>query len=500
MNKVLKGLLAAVLAVSAAQVQADNSTNKTFLMPRPDGVDLPMEYTTFQELINRKDEDKFGASFQVTGFYRGSTNDDELAKYFLINNKDTITLARANAATTVSTVTNDLDLGYIIHKTNGAAADPSATIHLDPEHTAWGVRIDYDQDLSKLLKGLYLKVSLPIVSVENDLGLSVNSTDANLKADLQSFFQGQFTGRPDATPSTNAQAKLTKAKIAGDQDETGVADIDVTIGYKFLNKENYFAAIALAFTIPTGNDAEGEFLFEPIVGNGQHFGLGGDLMAQARVWGDMDHNLKINLWMKYRYLFESDETRTLGIKGRNWGQYTLLVPANAAGPAVTLVPAANVTTVNVEVTPGSQFDGILALAYNNGGFCFDLGYNMYFREEESVKLDQSFTAGAFAIAARNLNTTNIATPTPNPIVTGIDNVTDGGAAAGTAAILSTNTLDTGAAETPSQFTHSIYAGLGYIFKEWDTPLMLGLGSKYEWASKNSAIEQWSIWGKIGVGF
>ena len=63
-----------------------------------------------------------------------------------------------------------------------------------------------------------------------------------------------------------------------------------------------------------------------------------------------------------------------------------------------------------------------------------------------------------------------------------------------------DSLDISTAETPSQCTHSIYGGLGYSFKEWDTPLMLGLGGKYEFASENSAIEQWGIWGKIGIGF
>src|SRR3990172_8830732 len=97
MNKMLKGLLVALLAVSAAQLEAH--TNKTFLMPRPHGVNLPMEYTTFCELINRKAEDKFGGNFQVTGFYQASTDGDDVAKYFLFKNQSTIQLNKVGAAT-----------------------------------------------------------------------------------------------------------------------------------------------------------------------------------------------------------------------------------------------------------------------------------------------------------------------------------------------------------------------------------------------------------------
>lgn len=511
MNKMLKGLLVALLAVSAAQVKAH--TNKTFLMPRPHGVNLPMEYTTFDELVSRRDECKFGGNLQITGFYQDSTNGDDLAKYFLFKDKSTIKLTKDVGAPAFATSTAvDLDLGYIIH--DGANNGPrSADIHLDPEQTAYGVRFDYHQDLDKILKGLYLRANLPVVHVKNEVNLRVSATGdfpagtANaaaqpIKTTLENFFNGTFE---NTTVAANAQSKLTHAKMTGDHSETGVADIDIALGYKFLNKECYHAALAIAFTIPTGNEADGVYVFEPIVGNGKHWGLGGDFCAGARVWGDMCHNLKVHLKIKYRYLFESSEKRTLGIKGRNWGQYHLLVPANVANNAATsLIPAANITTKNVDVTPGSQFDGILGLAYNNGGLSLDLGYNLYFREREDVHLKDTIVDGQFAIAARNLSVAigghngllNVATFTPANVTDGVD----GGAAAGALSIITKDTLDTAVAETPSQTTHSIYGNLGYIFREWDYPLMLKLGGKYEFASKNSALEQWGIWGGVGIGF
>lgn len=484
MNKMLKGLLVTVLAVSAAQADSDH-TNKTFLMPRPVGVNVPMEYTTFAELVGRKAEDKFGGNFQVTPFYQES-NGDELGEYFLFNHKDTVHFG-TEAAINAKSTAKDLDLGYLIHSyDNKKVAEKVASLSLDPQQQAYGIRFDYVQDLSKILKGLYLNVSLPVVHVENDLNVDVDAKDnADLQKKLAHYLKGDF----ENTEANNLTAKLTHAKMGCEQSETGVADIDVALGYKFLNKENYHAALALAVTIPTSDEADGVHAFEAIVGNGKHFGLGGDLCAGARVWGDVDHNIKLYLTAKYRYLFENSEHRTLGIKDRAFGQYLLLGKEGQAG----LIPAANVTTLDVDVTPGSQFDGILGLAYNNGGFTFDLGYNMYFREDEDVDLKNCFKDGVYAVAARNFDTATVGGfKVANPLFCDGNDVAK--------AAVNKDSLNTDAAATPSQFTNSIYGGVGYIFKEWDTPVMLNLGGKYEWASKNSAFEQWGVWGKVGIGF
>ncbi len=501
MNKIFKGLLATTIAFSP--MLADH-TNKTFLMPRPTGVDLPMEYNTWEELVNRKShDDKFGGHLQVVGFYYGSSNDGEIGKYFGIKNKSSFDLTAGEATANESAVTNDVDLLYFLHDqaNAGYTVDTKATISLDPEHDAYGARFDYYQNLDCLLKGLFLKANLPVVCVENDAKLSVNNptlptaagniTADQLKTNLINFFRGDAVTPSTTNPTYNAQDKLTNALYKGRQSETGVADIDVALGYKFLNKENYYASLALAITIPTGNDADGVYMFEPIVGNGQHFGLGGNFEGMVKVWGDCDQNIKLHLKVNYRYLFEHSEHRTLGIKNtagtvRNWGHYYLLAPCNTAGTATVagnFIPAANKTTLNVDVTPGSQLDGILGFAYNNGGFTFDLGYNLYVREAEDVHLKDTI-ATPFALAGRNAR----ADGTTLTVDTG------------TKAPLNNDSLVLAVAETPSQATHSIYGGFGYIFKEWEYPLQLRIGGKYEWPGENSAIEKWTIHGGIGIGF
>lgn len=477
MNKLVKGLTIAALAVSA-NVYAH--TEHTYLQVRPQGVNLPLEYTTFNERMTAKLEDRFGGNFMITGFYSQSANNGDLGEYFGINGKSEFIL---NSVTTDQTAF-DFDLGRVIQGQTG-----KATVEFHPKEETWGVRFDYYQNLDKLVKGLYFKVNLPIVGVKRHMDMEIeDSSGSTLTTNLYNYFDGNYK-QDKGTGINDAQVLLDHAFIDGDHEgshhhnesETGVADIEVTLGYKFLYKEKYHLALNLAIIIPTGNDGEGHHLFEPIYGAGEHFGFGGGLDAQARLWGDCDHNIKLNLVANYRYLFESSEERLFRIEGYKFAYLNL---AKVGDTFAT--PAPNVLTRNSDVTPGSMFDGILALAYNNGGFCFDLGYNMYFREDEDVHMKDDLPTGSDAWYVAK---TSWHTATPFVAATHAD---------GTA--LTEDLLDTDSAETPSQFTNSIYAGLGYAFKEWDYPLMLGIGGKYEFAAKNSAIEQWQIWGKASLSF
>lgn len=473
MNKLVKSLTIAALAMSA---NVFAHTEHTYLQVRPQGVNLPLEYTTFNERMTTKLEDRFGGNFMVTGWYAQSANRDDLGEYFGIHGKSEFILN--SVVSGVEYTAYDFDLKRVIN-----AATDSATVKFHPKEETWGVRFDYYQNLDKLVKGLYLKVNLPIVGVKREMDMDIESANTTLQTNLHHYFKGEYTAA--ASASAPGQVALNHAFIHGNNSGTGVADIEVTLGYKFLYKEKYHLGLNLALIIPTGNDGEGKHLFEPIYGAGQHFGFGGGLDSQVRIWGDCDHNIKLNLVANYRYLFESSEDRLYRINDYHFSYLNL-----ARVGDTTLTPAPNVLTLNSDVTPGSMFDGILAFAYNNGGFCFDLGYNLYFREDEDVHVKGDLPTGdhAWYIAKRDI--TFGEGHTAFAVATDAQSTT----------ALTKDSLDSESASTPSQFTNSIYAGLGYAFKEWDYPLMLGIGGKYEFAAKNSAIEQWQLWGKASLSF
>ncbi|MFH1461905.1 MAG: hypothetical protein ABIF12_03095 [bacterium] len=508
MNKMIKGLLVTALAVSSINA----ATNKTFLMPRSQGVNLAMEYATYNELINHKNGDFFGAHFQVTPFYMESSDKNDIGRYFGIKDKNLIAIdhVTANANT-------DFTYLWMFHD---AVPDPTTTanIKFEPELQAYGARIDYYQDLEKILDGLYLKVALPIVHVENDMHINVTdklgfftAADGGVNA-VEEYFLGTYgAGAPAATAlaAANAQAALTHAKIGGSHSETSVADIDVVLGYKIFDKDKYVVALNLGLTIPVGNDPDGVWVFEPVVGNGDHWGFGGGLEAWVKLWEDGDQNIKLTAVANYRYLFEGTETRTLGLKRGDgtkidWGQYRYLALNDGTNnDTKLLIPAANILTKNVNVEPGSQFDAIAYLTYNNGGWTMDLGYNFFWKEREDVNLkDTTLDNTNYYVALNTLDGTAVAATAFGDCVSETSMTTNTPAAAAsfaTAFQITTNHIDTRAAETPSMDTHKIFGSVGYIFKDWEYPVMLGVGGGYEFADQQG-IENWQIWGKFGIKF
>jgi hypothetical protein len=476
MSKFLRWFFIAIAAVCTTHLGA--YTEKTFLMPRSHGVNLALESTAFNEVIYRKAANSFGGNFQVAGFYTKSVGGTDIGKYFGVAEKNELTFGKIHADGTSDTkVSADLIFGWLEH--NKGATDTTQVdagkLKFDPEHTGYGVNLYYHQDLEKVLKGLYLKVALPIVHVENDIKISSSGVEAKC---LLEFFGGEL----ENTDASNLTEKLTHGLIKGKQSATGIADIDLTLGYHFLNKDDMAAAINLGLTVPTGNESDGKYMFEPIYGNGGHFGFGGGLLGSFQVWGDANHNFKLNAAMNYRYLFKGTEKRILGLPSldkKEMSVYALLGKNNQKG----CVPAPNILTRNVNVTPGSQMDGIVGLGYNNEGFTIDLGYNLFFREAESVSLKDKFTDGEYGIAKRDYDTSSAFNFSSNKEKE-----------------ISNTTVRTSAAETPSQLTHKFYGGLGYIFRDWEYPLMLGAGGHYEIASKNSAIDTWGFNLKFGLGF
>ena len=181
MNKALKRLAIISAIFGFAALSATTKTGgKTFLMPRSHGVNLAMEYTTFHDLIGRKDDDKFGADFQVTGFYRDSTNESDLGEYFIGGDKDTFSIKDAD------------EVGYVIHKHDGNNDADAGNFKWRPSQTAYGVTINYNQDLEKIYEGLYFKVSLPIVHVKNDMNSEITKISDALDnvANLVKYFKG----------------------------------------------------------------------------------------------------------------------------------------------------------------------------------------------------------------------------------------------------------------------------------------------------------------------
>lgn len=468
----------------AMQLSAKTYSKKTFLAPRAVGTNLPMELTTWHELAYQKLEKKHGHSIfshlTMTPFYQASDNKDDVGEYFGIGNgKNNFTIGVDGTA--------DISGYLFIHDALSASAPVGGTVKFDPKQEIWGARFDYFQSFSHPFGGLFFKASMPVVYVKNNVGMSISdpvtATIGGEDFTLSNFFAGNVEVTTAMDPDNrNLQLPLTHAKIAGDESKFGVADINLALGYKIHETKTDHIYLSAQIDIPTGSRPNGEFLLQPVLGNGKHFGLGARLDGAVELWSNKNAAVRALLDIDYRYLFESGENRTVGVKGLNLAHYYMA--GKLGQDEAPLFPAANVLTQSIRVKPGSQFDLLADLSFKSGGFVLDLGYNFFYKDEEDCWV-KNWTDGVYALATEDYSTAIKFGEDPDFILSYL-NMTD---------------LDVDAVKTPSQVTNKIFAGLGYQFNySKSVPGLVGIGGSYEFASDNAALEYYSVWLKLGVSF
>lgn len=495
-RNVLAALVVSAFFIGSTQASVDYS-QKTYLSTRPHGVNTAMEYTTWHEHAYKMKDRSLRANVQATGFYMRSQESGDLGKYFGIGNgRNSFVIGRLPAA--ANTDNADIENGLIIHDFQGGNAANrtlKGTVNFNPRQEAFGFRLDWFQDITHPFDKLYFKASAPVVHVSNNIRMTIPDSRATgdtataagagpvvgtTNFSLIDFFNGNVSVLAPAT-NRNLQSPLTKAKIAGRRSATGLADLDLALGYKYLYDEKKHVFISLDVTIPTGNRVRGTYLFEPICGNGRHFGLGGSIDSGIQLWRSEKATLRLLGVARYKYLFENTEQRTVGIKGFRFSEFFLLGTNGVTGP---LTPAANVLTLPIAVKPGHMFDASGIFAFNSNGFTIDAGYNFFWRDQETVHLKSGFQDNVFGIASSNFDTTGAFGAAPADFLT---NTT----------LLTTANLDLAPVKTPALLTHKIFAGLGYtahMYKKY--PISFGIGGSYEFATSNADLENYAAWAKL----
>jgi len=302
--------------------------------------------------------------------------------------------------------------------------------------------------------GMYFKMHAPFVHTRWELGFCEKVCDAGKADHLPGYFNsnggtvGVARGKllksfeefavqckvPDINPDLTLPddsspvgpllspvvfKPLTSARMAGCDcsplTRSGLADLRFTLGYNPYISEKFHVGFGLSGAAPTGNRPHGEFVFEPMVGNGNHWELGGELTAHYQFWQSDDEESRVtgHLNAHLTHMFTTRQTRTFDLKGKPNSRYMLAqkmgLPScglvvgeyNKVGDAFLVLhtlnfiasfkdvfmPVANVTTVDVDVNVGAHVDMVLMLNYTAQNVSFDFGYNLWARSCERIKLN-----------------------------------------------------------------------------------------------------------------
>ncbi|MBM3886741.1 hypothetical protein FJ364_02315 [Candidatus Dependentiae bacterium] len=537
MKNTMKRVLALSLVVLQGMAFADTN-NRLFYTARPHLSNMPLKLGTFYSAANQ-DNPGFGGAFQAAAFYEQSTDQNKAGKFFSFTNKNSFKIQGAAAAAGLNAAAADadalpgnfaLDRGY-----NG-------NITLRPQRTSYGLHLNYQQDLHNIIENLYMVAAAPVVTVEHTLGVKEEITANPGYTFAHVMAGGRLT--------SDFSAPVEYGKIVNKQRVTGLADVDLGLGYRIFNNDRVRVQGEIHGVIPTGQNPSGRHMFEALVGNNGHWGLGANLSGRVNVWQNQENeDNRFSLWVNadVKYLFENNQVRTLGLKDKPGAQFARMRQQNPATPANVLansVPGLNAMTRAVKVNPGVQAEGMLWGDYTMNAWKFGLGYNIFGRQAESVKLKGALADGgtygltaqlvevtnAPATEANYLNQTNATNAVGNLTLAAAGNAIrqndhfifptqiSAGPAAYAAnqpmgAVASISDIKTNAANNgtfiadadldmlvqKAAISHKVAGQVSYALNT-DNPSYLGLGGGYEFAGSNDLLSNWQVWAKFGITF
>lgn len=329
----------------------------------------------------------------------------------------------------------------------GLPRDFQSTVSFNPRIQNFLVDFSFYAGLDEWVSGLYVKAYAPFVHTRWRL----NATEAISETGSLAYFQGYFDSSTalvnppinnvelsdlntsflayasGATPSIDGITwdSLCCSRIHDDCDcdgesstRNGFGEVRATVGYNVINdEENHkHLGVGLYIAAPTGTrpgrGKYGRDLFQPIVGNGKHWELGGEIVGHCMWWRSEDENRSFGMYLQatVTHLFKARQTRCFDLCGKpnsrymlaqkftqfnseNDNQFDSVLDQSVAPDKLQFgnhySPVANLTERSVKSSFAIQGDVALSLAYQSGGFQWDLGYNFWGRSCEKIELDDT---------------------------------------------------------------------------------------------------------------
>ena len=492
-------------------------TSRSFLAVRPNfQSESPEMISGFRS--HRLHEGERHAAVEAVLFGSHSTDEENLARYFFPSCKTELIVDERISLDSPPQPQDLLAAHFNIFTLNGTFR---SKISIRPQTSAIGAgfyaRKAFCMNEEKG-RGFFTSISFPIVRVKNDLQLQEDIINdgggVNLNADIDNV-------AANMTEALN-QGQWQFGKISNfAMKKTGVGDIEWKLGYEWIQQEPFHLESYLGILVPTGNKFDGEYLFQPIVGHGRHWGIMVGNAIGVQVWQDEmnDRSLRVEYASNTRYLFRNTQCRSIDLFCKPWSRYIEVyqsqdqamvaesLPDSTQGQNFA-TPGINVLTIPVKVRPGFAYNMTTAAVFDSKNWKLEGGYNLYARQSECLKLACPWQEGP---AIKH----HLGDGSTNPVrdITGnyrLENITvNGTPGQGNRLdlgdyklnLIKESDLDLNSAASPCIISHTIYAALGYTMKDRDKPIFGNIGGSYEFSNSNNAVvERWTIWGKIGLSF
>ncbi len=424
--------------------------------------------------------------------------------------------------------------------------------------------------LDPIACGLYVRVHMPMVHTRWNLDLCETRLDEEKECpgfpscymakdagpascDVLEALNGQLTFGDMQTPWKYGRIK------SGVQTKTGLADLDLIVGYDFDQTDTSHLGIYGQLVFPTGTKFTGKELFQPMVGNAKHFEFGGGISGHI-VLLESDAHSNLAFWLEGNvvHMFKNTQMRSFDFCNNGpLSRYMLLKELKEVDGelqyAGNLINGINFATRPASVSITAKGDISAKLAVRTPHIIADLGYNFYGRTREKVCLEKCTDDRIFAIKGtegicgleyqtvdmqfgpfvrdvplnssqndatirRGAATDNPEPPqkvNPNDIIVTAFSRQEGSIegpdvipafVSAPPQIVTVKDLHIGTGALPAQATHKVFGYIGWNCFEYDwcANPYIGLGGEAEFDARSceerSALNQWSVWIKGGFEF
>lgn len=389
---------------------------KTFIGTRSPAVNAINDLIGWQKEIHR-DESACYAAFSLLPAYYHSVSEEPFDCYLFGGKKSVFSGSQIP----------DRGADDILADYFGLAPDFYSTVCFEPKIATYLFEVQGFIGLDPLLHGLYTRIKVPIVHTAWDLNMtecvySPNNTfdpagymspdrlePDQLVTDVEEAFHGTATFGDMREP-------LRYGKIFDHQTLVQTSEIQLQLGWDFLQDTWYHFGVFAQASLATSNHPKAEYLFEPLSGNNGHWELGGGISGHVDCFRSNDdcHLLSFYSDIHLTHLFSSHQKRSFDLINGRGSRYMLLEvidgPANnlfwgtgmqAVAAAnqyqCRLLPAINATTFSVEISIPVQLDAVMKLAYFHGPWSWDLGYDLWYRSGERLECRGHLPANYYAI-------------------------------------------------------------------------------------------------------
>ena len=372
-----------LLFAACAPVSADNSCNTCTshqFVPRITSTDLT--YTNPFVFYDRHHDDDNNENKNIiysgTFFYQRSNKSKDLGSAFLLGSQNGSSECRSNCINVAQDGSGNISSSWL-GLSNTAPAEPFAsTFCIEPERKTIGYYGYFYFDLSDWLCGLWIDGASSIVNVRHELNCCENGNTSTAQPGITTVAQAL----------NNPQYLFGKFNCSDcniDKHRTGIDDFQLRLGYeRSWCNDRFIGGIYAIGTVPTGDEMNAEYIFQPVVGS-RHGSVGLGIEGDYDLWCNEcgDRTLAFLFDANYRYAFKSSERRTFDLCAN--GQFSRFLEIVTSTATATPLPGVNFLTQSVEVTPRSTVQAWLALHYKRCDYDFEFGYDFFWRQQEKLE-------------------------------------------------------------------------------------------------------------------